>query len=177
MKKYGKRGNEEKRRISRKILIVTLTAILIYLGVVEVYFYNFGSYAPAKPASFTFGNKTFDFSAYAWTNAQAEKGLMNATVTNQTFMLFYLGSPNIYPFWMKDTYSYLDIIWVNMTTNNTGTIVDIINATPCSYYSPKQTSCIIYVPTSDANYVIEARSGFDEKNNVTIGEHVRFNYA
>lgn len=177
MKRYGKGEKQERKNISGKILLVALIAILLYLIVAGTYFYEFEFYAPAKPGSFTISDSTVAFSAYAWNTAQDEKGLMNATVTNSTFMLFYLGSRGIYPFWMKDTYSYLDIVWINMSANGTGTIVDMVNATPCSYYNPSQTSCIIYVPTSDSNYVIETHLGFGEINNVSVGEKIVFNYA
>ncbi len=152
-----------------KILLVVIAAIIIYLGVTEVYYYSALNYSAAKPVSFTVGNRTFDFSAYAWTTSEAEKGLMNATVTNSTFMLFYLGTPAEYDFWMKDTYSYLDIMWVNASVSGVGSIVYIVNATPCVYYSKDQSSCIIYVPPSNANYVIESASGFAANNNVTQG--------
>ncbi len=161
---------------SLKILLVVIAAIIIYFGITEVYYYSALNYSAPKPVSFTAGNKTFDFSAYAWTTPQAEKGLMNATVTNSTFMLFYLGNPGIYDFWMKDTYSYLDIMWVNASADGVGSIVYIVNATPCVYYSPNQTSCIIYMPQSEANYVIESASGFAANNKIMQGEKIKFNY-
>jgi uncharacterized membrane protein (UPF0127 family) len=130
----------------------------------------------SPPLSFTVNNSTYLFSSYALNLSQSEIGLMNATVTNSTFMLFELGPAARYPFWMKNTNYQLDIIWLN--GNETGAkIVYIVNATPCAAYSPNQTACIIYTPSYPANYVIEAADGFVEHNKISTGDAVRFNYG
>lgn len=127
------------------------------------------------PKAFMINNKTYTITAYAITPAQREKGLMNVTVTNTTFMLFYFDQPSVYPFWMKDTYTQLDMMWVNASAGTgIGTVVYAINATPCINYSKNQTGCIVYVPTSNANYVIETKAGFIEQNNVHIGTQIKF---
>ena len=127
------------------------------------------------PVSFTAGNRTFAFSSYAMNITQAEKGLMNATVTNSTLMLFAFHNSSIYPFWMKNTYAPLDIIWIE-GNGYSGKVVYIVNATPCVSYDPVQSNCTVYTPTSVADYVIEARAGFVQRNNISLYRQVSFNY-
>ncbi len=130
----------------------------------------------ALPANFTVSNSTFNITSYAVTVPEQEKGLMNATVSASTFMLFVFPAPLAQSFWMKDTETPLDIIWID-AQNNTGTIVYIVNASTCASYDPNQTSCDVYTPTSAANYVIETKSGFVERYNIAIGENVSFGYG
>lgn len=127
------------------------------------------------PASFTVNNTTYKISAYALTQAQQAQGLMNTTVTNSTFMLFVFSSADVYPFWMKNTYSALDIIWIRFNASTgTGNVVYIANAVPCVNYSKNQSSCIVYSPNAVANFVLEARAGFAKANNIGIGAKLRF---
>jgi uncharacterized protein len=129
------------------------------------------------PKGFTVEGKNYSISAYAYTNQQREQGLMNSTVTSNTFMLFYFPELGIYPFWMKNTYSPLDILWIDYNYSaNKGTIVYIANATPCSSYNALQSSCIIYTPNSYANYVLESQQGFASRNNIKNGTVVKFIY-
>jgi uncharacterized membrane protein (UPF0127 family) len=133
--------------------------------------------ASSPPVSFTVNNSTYNFTSYALNETQMHKGLMNRTnITNNTFMLFPMGASEPYPFWMKDTYVQLDIIWID-APNSTGRIVYIANATPCVSYDKNQTNCVNYVPKNPANYVIETRAGFVQRHNISIGESVTFNYG
>lgn len=125
------------------------------------------------PTQFTIGNKTYDFTGVATTLQEQEEGLMNATVTNSTFELFVFTHPAIYPFWMKDTYYPLDIIWINGND-----VVYIVNATPCVSYSPGQDNCTIYNNYNEgyvADYVIEAQAGFANRTGIRIGSNIFIN--
>ena len=79
---------------------------------------------------------------------------------------------------MKDTYSQLDMIWLNYS-NSTGMakVVYIVNATPCASYSPDQSGCVIYTPTAYANYVLEAKDGFVRMSGISLNGSVRFLYS
>jgi len=125
------------------------------------------------PKSVTISQATYNITAYAITPGEQEKGLMNSTVNGSTFMLFVFPGSRPYPFWMKDTYSYLDIIWIN-ATGRYGRIVYFVNATPCAKYDSAQVNCTLYIPPSGANYVLETASGFDRRNAVYQGEHIEF---
>ena len=162
------------------IAVIAIAAILL------VFIYEFDSprstplnqQSGGIPTSFELNNRTYAITAYANTSIEREKGLMNATVTNSTFMLFYFGQPGIYSFWMKDTYSQLDMIWLNYS-NSTGMarVVYIVNATPCSSYSADQSGCMIYTPTAYANYVLEVKDGFVDRSGISLNESVRFLYS
>ena len=158
--------------------LLLLLAMVFVLAAIGLSFSVVLQQAPTGPlpTTFTVANKTFYITAYAVTTAQQEKGLMNRTVSNNTFMLFVFNSTSQYSFWMKDTYTPLDMIWIN-SHNSTGTVVYIVNATPCSSYDPNQTACDIYTPASPANYVIETRSGFAQRYGLTVGEKIYFNFS
>jgi uncharacterized membrane protein (UPF0127 family) len=118
-------------------------------------------------ASFTFNNRTYNFTYVAVTEQQQEQGLMNKSVNASTFELFKFSSPGIYPFWMKNTYYPLDMIWVYNST-----VVYIANATPCVWHSKDQTNCTVYVPNSIADSVIESESGFVNRTGLRVGDEV-----
>jgi uncharacterized membrane protein (UPF0127 family) len=96
---------------------------------------------------------------------------MNTTVTNSMFMLFSFGEPGNHPFWMKDTYSPLDIIWLR-SNGTQATIVAVASVPPCVSYSADQGSCITYTPLEPADYVIETREGFVVRNRLAPGSQI-----
>lgn len=152
-----------------------IVAIVFVAAVIAAFAYLASMGNSYKPIAFEVNNKTYNITAYAYTTRQQEKGLMNSTATNATFMLFYFGNSGIYPFWMKNTYSQLDIIWLNYSAQEKmARIVYTVNATPCADYSKNQDNCTIYTPDAYANYVIEAKSGFIEQNMLKEGTEVRF---
>ncbi len=158
-------------------MVGRLAAVLAasFVAAILVYSVASGLDAANVPSHFSVNGHTYAITVYEHTQAQLEKGLMNATVTNSTFALFYLGKPGIYPFWMKNTYYSLDIIWVNYSKENGyGRVVYIANAIPCDSYSGNQTACTLYAPNSYADYVIEAQSGFSKRNGVAIGSRITF---
>ncbi len=161
--------NTGKTAFAGLVLFVAATALLIY-------FIHGGKTASPLPKSFTSNGGTYNFTAYAYNLSTAEKGLMNATVTNSTLMLFAFNSSGIYPFWMKNTYYPLDIFWVYATSKTSGRIVYAITVQPCIDFSANQTSCPIYIPTSKANYVIEAHAGFLKSQGISQYDNITFNY-
>lgn len=81
-------------------------------------------------------------------------------------MLFVFEQPGLYPFWMKDMWFPIDIIWIEE-----GLKVVYIekNASPSSY--PKT-----FVSEENSKYVLEVPSGFSEENNLKVGDKVEFIY-
>lgn len=117
---------------------------------------------------FYVNGKEFDITYVVTSESQLMHGLMNTTITNSTTMLFEFGAPGDYPFWMYDTYSDLDIIWIDYG-NAGGTVVYIAkNATNCFVKS----ECAVYDPGVVANYVIEAKAGFVGRNNISVGNRI-----
>jgi len=95
---------------------------------------------------------------------------MNTKVTNTTIMLFVFPAPGDYQFWMYDTNTSLDMIWVS-ATGNSGRVVYIVSSSQPCY---TQSSCVIYTPTASANYVLEAKSGFVQANAIMVGTTIQF---
>ncbi len=118
---------------------------------------------------FSFNGMAYEFTMVATNQSEWQQGLMNYTVTNSTFELFEFGYSSDFPFWMKDTYYPLDIIWLEGNT-----VVYIANAAPCSWYDSTQSDCRVYDPGTFATAVIEARSGFVNSTGLKVGESVSF---
>jgi hypothetical protein len=129
-----------------------------------------GTVTTRVPASFTIDGRTYTFTYIATTQAEREQGLMNKRITDTTTMLFAFPSPVAQPFWMLDTNTSLDIIWVS-ASGNAGTVVSLVSgAQPC-YDS---SACTIYSPSASANYVIEAKAGFAAANDIHTGTTIQF---
>jgi uncharacterized membrane protein (UPF0127 family) len=95
---------------------------------------------------------------------------MNRKITNGTTMLFAFPSSGQWQFWMYDTNTSLDMIWVS-ANGNAGSVVYVVSgAQPC-YDS---SSCTIYSPTASADYVIEAKAGFAAANGIQAGTAIQF---
>lgn len=162
------KGNIMKMWLIAAILIV---AILISLYIMFPAKTNYAT--QNRSAYFSFNNKNYSFTHVDKNLTEWQRGLMNYTVTNSTFELFVFPDAQIYPFWMKNTYYPLDIIWINNTE-----VVYIANATPCVSYSPSQGNCTVYNSYTGghvANYVIEAQAGFVNRTGMHVGSTVSIN--
>lgn len=159
-------------RNPRSLIAVALIALLLAIAVYTMLGTS-GSVTSPVPSKFTANGKTYVFTYTATDNAERRAGLMNKQVTNATTMLFAFPAMGTYPFWMYDTNTSLDMIWIN-ATGNTGRVVYVYaDAQPC--YS---SSCPNY-PTSSsayyvANYVIEAKAGFAAANGIEVGTQIQF---
>lgn len=129
-----------------------------------------GTYTGGVPSHFSVNGRTFLFTGFALTQAQREAGLMNQRVTNSTFMLFLFPYSSEWQFWMYDTNTSLDMIWVS-GTNASGSVVHVVHSAPPCYNS---IFCLKYSPPSPANFVIEAKSGFALANGVVAGSSIGF---
>jgi len=118
------------------------------------------------PTSFTVNGRTYAFTYVAACEPQREAGLMNKKVTNSTTMLFAFPTFSKWAFWMSDTNTSLDMIWINATGNAGRVVYLALGTTP--YSTDNQT------PTAPANYVIEAKAGFAAANGIQDGTVVRF---
>jgi len=97
---------------------------------------------------------------------------MNTKVTSNTTMLFAFPYSSNWAFWMYDTNTSLDMIWVN-ATGDSGLVVYVENgATPC--FNSFGFGCATYTPSAPANYVIEAKAGFAAEYGITTGTTVEF---
>lgn len=80
-------------------------------------------------------------------------------------MLFIFDEPGYYPFWMKNTYIPLDILWLDSSF----TVVEIVAATPCV-----SDPCPNYGGTAFASYVLEVPLGFAAAHNLSIGSSLSY---
>jgi len=156
----------------RNLLLVVAVALLAAALALTVYFQttNSDSVTTPLPTSFTANGNTFPITYTASTNSERVHGLMNTKITNTTIMLFAWPTAGTYSFWMYQTNSSLDMIWVN-ATGATGRIVYEALAAPPCYNS---ASCAVYTPTSPANYVFEVKAGFAQANGLQVGTLLNF---
>jgi uncharacterized membrane protein (UPF0127 family) len=156
-------------RVPLPVAAVVVAAAALIFGAYWETTYS-GTVTSAVPSKFTANGKTFQITDFATTNAQRANGLMNRTVTNNTIMLFVFPQKGEFSFWMLDTNTSLDMIWVD-ATGNVGRVVHVVSgAPPC--YDP--LTCSRYTPTAPANYVIEAKSGFTSANEINVGVIINF---
>jgi len=129
-----------------------------------------GPVTTGVPSRFTVNGKTYAFTYVATTQPQRQAGLMNKEVTNTTTMLFAFPSSGEWQFWMYDTNTSLDMVWVNAAGDSGRVVYVVTSAQPC-YNSG---TCTVYTPTSPANYVIEAKAGFAAANGMALGTLIQF---
>lgn len=78
-------------------------------------------------------------------------------------MLFVFEESGAYPFWNKNTYIPLDILWVE---NNK--VVHVLEGLPA--YDGK--NAITEFPKAKANFVLEVSEGFIKENNIKLGDSI-----
>ena len=156
-------------RNPRNLIAIGLLALLLAIAAYAVLGIS-GSVTSPVPTTFTVNGKTYAFTYTATDDAQREAGLMNKQVTNTTTMLFVFPAMGTYQFWMYDTNTSLDMIWINATGNIGRVVYVYADAQPC--YS--QIYCPTYGPSTPTNYVIEARAGFAEANGIGAGTQIQF---
>ena len=99
------------------------------------------------------------------TSILQEKGLSGRKVLQEDEgMLFVFENLGKYSFWMKEMNFPIDIIWIG---ENFKIIYIKKSALPKSY--PETFS-----PNENAKYVLEVLAGFSEKNNLQVGDSVKF---
>lgn len=103
----------------------------------------------------------------ALTEAEHTKGLSgkNELMENEG-MLFVFDKPGKYSFWMKDMSFPIDIVWFG---EDMKVVYIKKNADPKLY--PET-----YGPDTDAKYVLEVMAGFSDKNNLKVGDSLKFIY-
>jgi uncharacterized membrane protein (UPF0127 family) len=154
----------------RAIIAIGVASLVVLAGV-YVLFASPGQVELASiPSHFTVGGRTFGITYVALNESEWKSGLMNRKITDATTMLFIFPKSDIYPFWMYDTNSSLDIIWLSVNGDVGKVVYMVANAPSC--YLP--VGCPTYTPSTAANYVIEAKAGFAADNGVAIGSVVEF---
>lgn len=157
----------------RALAIVVVLVIALFAGY-AIYETSVGpgSVTTAVPSSFTVNGRTFAFTYVATTQQGRTSGLMNRKVTNTTTMLFVFPTSGKWAFWMYDTNTSLDMVWVS-AAGDSGTVVYVVaGAQPC--FDTLGFGCPTYAPDKPANYVIEAAAGFAAASGITDGTPILF---
>lgn len=96
---------------------------------------------------------------------EMQTGLMYKTsLAENAGMLFIFPEPDLYEFWMQNTYIPLDIIWLDQ---NKQIVFIKENAAPCN----TNTSCLKIKPAAKASYVLELNAGQVKKQGLKIGDN------
>jgi hypothetical protein len=91
-------------------------------------------------------------------------GLMNReSLADTEGMLFIFSSPGRYAFWMKNMRISIDIVWIDKDKR----VVDIKSRVP-----PCGDACESMVPSNEALYVLELRSGSADDRKIKVGDIV-----
>ncbi len=159
---------------SGRIFVVAVIAVVALLVGYALFESNAGPgpFTSQVPSHFSLNGKTFAITYVATTQQERQEGLMNKQVTSTTTMLFAFPYSSQWTFWMYDTNTSLDMIWVNATGASGRVVYITTGAQPC--FNSYGYGCPTYTPTTAANYVIEAKAGFASANGVTTGTVVTF---
>jgi len=99
------------------------------------------------------------------TSEKRQMGLSGRTnLPANTGMLFVFETPGTYGFWMKDMLFSIDMIWVSADKR----IIYIEKSVSPDTF-PKAFS-----PKDPALYVLEVKAGFSDKNNIKVGDTIKF---
>ncbi len=145
-----------------KRLLVLLTSVTLVAGAGR----TIAQYAQPR-GEVTFANGTRVSVEIADTDEKRQRGLMfRKELAPTDGMVFIFDEKGFYPFWMKNCFISLDMIWVDEHFK----VVSIApSVPPC-----KEDPCPSYPPTADAFYVVEVVSGFAKKHGVKIGDTLVF---
>ncbi len=151
--------------------VIAIAVVLVVVGYAAyVAFSSPRPVAVAVPSMFSVNGKTFAITSVATDPAERVAGLMNTKVTSTTIMLFVFPSAGVYGFWMLDTNTSLDMIWVSASGGSGHVVYVHADGQPCY----NQLTCPTYTPSSPANFVFEAEAGFAQANGIQVGMAVQF---
>ncbi|HPC83222.1 MAG TPA: DUF192 domain-containing protein [Thermoanaerobaculaceae bacterium] len=103
----------------------------------------------------------------AVTDQDRALGLMfRDVVPPDTGMLFIFSEDGIWPFWMKDTFVSLDLIWLDAS----GTVVEVRTDVPPCRLDP----CPSYAPAAQSRAVLEMVAGSAVRHGIRPGTTLRF---
>ena len=100
----------------------------------------------------------------AKTETERERGLMfRQGLAENSGMLFIFEKTGVYPFWMKNTFIPLDMVWIS---EDKKVVFIHKNAQPCV----EGTICEIIDPRVQADYVLEMNAGESDKAGISVGD-------
>ncbi|MEI7810427.1 MAG: DUF192 domain-containing protein [bacterium] len=149
----------------KNIFFITLISIFIVFSVFLFSYFNLGLFLKSQNIKFIqiAGQKIKV--ELALTHSEQIKGLSGRkNINDDAGMLFIFEKLSNDKFWMKDMNFSVDMIWIDSDSN----IIYIEkNVDPSSYPNT-------FGPNQDYKYVLEVKANFSEKNNLKVGEKVKF---
>lgn len=103
----------------------------------------------------------------AITEQERELGLMfRDSLAADAGMLFIFDSDGRWPFWMKNTFIPLDVVWLD----SSGVITDLrLDVQPC-----RRDPCPSYAPRAPGRAVLELKAGVAAAHGLAAGQTLRF---
>lgn len=140
-----------------------LTISLIILIAIPIVIFFFYKKPSSKFETVNLKIKNIDYKLeVAKTISQKSAGLSKRTnLCSNCGMIFVFSKNGVLPFWMKDTFVPLDMIWLN----SEGKVTDIINAS-------ETNSTKILQNSQPAKYVIELNLNETKKINLKVGDTI-----
>jgi len=159
------------KKIGYNFIMKVFRRVVLLFGIIFLIYWvgrGLGNKNSFKETAY-FGQKKL-FLEIATTASQKQQGLSDRdNLCSDCGMFFVFDSPGIYPFWMKKMHFDIDILW--LADNR---VVEIIEAVkkpkPVDFDQPKE----IYQNIIPADRVLEVNSGWVAKNNIKIGDELRF---
>jgi uncharacterized protein len=152
-------GITKQSRVSTAVVVIATATLVVAAAAVTVFSF-------LKPATtLHIGDAVFK-ADIAYTQAQREKGLggVNLMKPDQAMVLAF-PDDNKWPIWMKDMKVSIDIVWLDSSKK----VVYIVKNAPADGGVDA-----LYVPKSDARYVVELPAGTVSTKNISIGQAVVF---
>ena len=120
-------------KLPRSPTAIVILSVVVVLLTYAVYLISSvpGTAGGPIPSGFSVGGTSFTFTYVATTEQERETGLMNTKVTNSTTMLFAFPSLGRWQFYMYDTNTSLDMLWVNATGDSGRVVYLVTGAEPC----------------------------------------------
>ena len=148
--------------VGMKRLYALVTVAVVLAGAARL-----GSQHAQARGEVTFASGTRVSVEIADTDDKRQRGLMfRKELAPTDGMVFIFDEKGFYPFWMKNCFISLDMIWVDEAFK----VVSIAPSVPPCKADP----CPNYSPTADALYVVETVSGFAKQHGVKVGDTLVF---
>ncbi|MFA5992328.1 MAG: DUF192 domain-containing protein [Candidatus Pacearchaeota archaeon] len=150
-------------------LVVLIAVIVIIVGSVLLFRPNL--LEPTNPIPINVNKVCLKQTCFdvemAKTPMERERGLMfRKNLSENSGMVFVFENEDKYGIWMKNMQIPIDIIWIGKDKK---VVYVKENAQPC-----KNTFCEVYVPNTEALYVLELKAGTISERGIGGGDAVGF---
>ncbi len=136
------------------------------ISIFIIFYSSFLIYGDTKLVSLFIGSNKFIVEVADSEEARIRGLMFRESIPDNYGMLFVFDEENIRSFWMKNTLTYLDIIYLNKNKR----IVDMyINVPPC-----KNDPCKNYISAEPAKYVLELKGNRVKDLNLKKGDFIFF---